>query len=96
MLPRLFRLGGIKMTNKKEIRITGSAVYPITVGENAIISEPDGSTRRTSVVVNVEEISDSEIKFETQNSIYYLRLKKQKPLAGIILKKLFEMRERQC
>jgi hypothetical protein len=96
MLPRLFRLGGIKMTYKKEIKITGSAVYPITVGENAIISESDGSTRRTSVVVKVEEISDSEIKFETQNSIYYLRLKKQEPLAGIILKKLFEMRERQC
>ena len=96
MLPRLFRLGGIKMTYKKEIKITGSAVYPITVGENAIISESDGSTRRTSVVVKVEEISDSEIKFETQNSIYYLRLKKQESLAGIILKKLFEMRERQC
>ena len=84
------------MTNKKEIRITGSVVYPITVGKNAIISESDGSTRRTSVVVKVEEISDSEIKVETQNSIYYLRLKKQEPLAGIILKKLFEMSERQC
>ena len=56
MLPRLFRLGGIKMTYKKEIKITGSAVYPITVGENAIISESDGSTRRTSVVFRVEEI----------------------------------------
>lgn len=32
------------MANKKEIRITGFAVYPITVGENAIISESDGST----------------------------------------------------
>ena len=96
MLPRPFHLGGIKMTNKKEIRITGSAVYPITVGENAIISESDGSTRRTSVVVSVEKISESEIRFETQNSIYYLGQKKQEPLAEVILKKIFEMRERQC
>lgn len=84
------------MSNKKEIKITGTAVHPITVGEVAIITESDGSIRRTSVVVNVEKISDSEIRFETQNSIYYLGQNKQEPLAGVILKKMFEMREHQC
>ena len=42
------------MSTKKEITITGSAVNPITVGEVALIAESDGSTRRTSVVVSVE------------------------------------------
>ena len=64
------------MSTKKEITITGSAVNPITVGEVALIAESDGSTRRTSVVVNVEEISDTEVRFETQNSIYTLRKQK--------------------
>lgn len=80
------------MTNKKEITITGSAVNPITVGEVALIAECDGSTRRTSVVVNVEEISDTEVRFETQNSIYTLRKQKNNLLAGMMVRKMFEMR----
>ena len=80
------------MTNKKEITITGSAVNPITVGEVALIAESDGSTRRTSVVVNVEEISDTEVRFETQNSIYTLRKQKNNLLAGMMVRKMFEMR----
>ena len=80
------------MTNKKEITITGSAVNPITVGEVALIAESDGSTRKTSVVINVEEISDTEVKFETQNSIYTLRKTKSNLIAGMMVKKMFEMR----
>ena len=80
------------MTNKKEITITGSAVNPITVGKVALIAESDGSTRRTSVVVNVEEISDTEVRFETQNSIYTLRKQKNNLLAGMMVRKMFEMR----
>lgn len=80
------------MTNKKEITITGSAVNPITVGEVALIAESDGSTRRTSVVVNVEEISDTEVRFENQNSIYTLRKQKNNLLAGMMVRKMFEMR----
>jgi len=80
------------MSTKKEITITGSAVNPITVGEVALIAESDGSTRRTSVVVNVEEISDTEVRFETQNSIYTLRKQKNNLLAGMMVRKMFEMR----
>ena len=80
------------MTNKKEITITGSAVNPITVGEVALIAESDGSTRKTSVVVNVEEISDTEVRFETRNSIYTLRKNKSNLIAGMMVKKMFEMR----
>ena len=80
------------MSTKKEITITGSAVNPITVGEVALIAESDGSTRRTSVVVNVEEISETEVRFETQNSIYTPRKQKNNLLAGMIVRKMFEMR----
>lgn len=80
------------MSTKKEISITGSAVNPIKIGESAIISESDGSTRKTSVVVSVEEISDTEVRFETQNSIYTLRKTKSNFIAGMMVKKMFEMR----
>ena len=80
------------MSIKKEITITGAAVNPITVGEVALIAESDGSTIRTSVVVNVEEFSDTEVKFETQNSIYTLHKTKSNPIAGMMIKKMFEMR----
>lgn len=80
------------MSTKKEITITGSAVNPIKVGEQALIAESDGSTRKTSVVVHVEEISDTEVRFETQNSIYTLRKTKSNLIAGMMVKKMFEMR----
>ena len=80
------------MSIKREITITGSAVNPIKVGEVAFIAESDGSTTRTSVVVNVEEISDTVVKFETQNSIYTLCKTKSNPIAGMMIKRMFEMR----
>lgn len=80
------------MATKKEITIIGSAVNPITVGEVALIAESDGSTRRTSVVISVENNSDTEVRFETQNSIYTLRKSKSNPIAGMMIKKMFEMR----
>ena len=80
------------MSTQKEITITGSAVNPIKVGEVALIAESDGSTRRTSVVVSVEEISDTEVRFETQNSIYTLRKQNNNLLAGMMVRKMFEMR----
>lgn len=81
------------MSTKKEITITGSAVNPITVGEVALIAESDGSTRRTSVVMSVEEISDTEVRFENRNSLYTLRNQKSNPIAGMMVKKMLEMRE---
>lgn len=72
---------------KKIIEITGEALFPIKVGENAIISEDGSNTRRTSTVINVKEISKNEIHFETRNSIYHLHKQpeKSKSIAGTIL-----------
>ena len=58
---------------KKMLEITGSLVYPITVGESAFIHEEEG-IRRTSTVLSMEKMSQSEIRFETQNTRYLLRM----------------------
>ena len=58
---------------KKMLEITGHLIYPITVGESAFIHEAEGS-RRTSTVLSMEKMSQSEISFETQNTKYLLHM----------------------
>lgn len=76
---------------KKVIEITGEPLFPIKVGENAVISEDGSNTRRTSTVISVKEISKHEIHFETRNSIYHLQKRPQesKSIAGQILLHMF-------
>ena len=57
---------------KKALNIFGTPVCKIKVGERALIAETNGSTRQTSVVKQVREITDSKICFETQNTFYTL------------------------
>lgn len=61
---------------KKMLEITGSLIYPITVGESAFIHEAEG-IRRTSTVLSMESPSQSDIRFETQNTNYLLHLVEQ-------------------
>lgn len=58
---------------KKMLEITGSLIYPITVGKSAFIHEGEG-IRRTSTVLSMEKMSQSEIRFETQNTRYLLHM----------------------
>ncbi|WP_314724593.1 hypothetical protein [Enterocloster bolteae] len=58
---------------KKMLEINGSLIYPITVGESAFIREAEG-IRRTSVVLSLEEMSQSDIRFETRNTKYLLHM----------------------
>jgi hypothetical protein len=58
---------------KKMLEITGHLIYPITVGESAFIHEAEG-IRRTSTVLSMEKMSQSEISFETQNTKYLLHM----------------------
>ena len=58
---------------KKMLEITGSLIYPITVGESAFIHEGEG-IRRTSTVLSMEKMSQSEIRFETRNTRYLLHM----------------------
>lgn len=61
---------------KKIVEITGNLVYPIMVGESAFVRE-SGSLRRTSTVLSMESPSQSDIRFETQNTNYLLHLVEQ-------------------
>lgn len=61
------------MENKKILEINGAPVFPVTVGIPAFISEHDG-IRRTSRVLSVRKISQTEIRFETLNTNYLLHL----------------------
>lgn len=58
---------------KKTLEITGYPLYPITVGYSAFICETNGM-RRTSSVLSMEMISQTEIQFETCNTNYYLHI----------------------
>lgn len=63
------------MNHQKEtVCIAGSLLLPITIGEPALIREHDGSYRRTSSVVSMDKLSDTELKFETLNTHYLLHL----------------------
>lgn len=61
---------------KKSIEITGWLLYPIAVGNSAFIHETNGM-RRTSTVLSLEVISQTEIRFETRNTNYCLHLAPQ-------------------
>ena len=56
---------------KGKIEITGKAAYAIKTGERAMILGED--SRLTSVVQQIISVADSEIVFETENTIYTLK-----------------------
>lgn len=60
---------------KKNMDIVGFPIIPIAVGYAAWINEGDNA-RRTSRVLSMEEISHTEIRFETENTNYHLRILK--------------------
>ena len=56
---------------KKNLKLTGSLIYPIEVGEAAFIREADGM-RMTSTVLRTEKISA-----QTVNTNYHLHVKQE-------------------
>jgi hypothetical protein len=67
---------------KKMLEITGSLIYPITVGESAFIHEGEG-IRKTSTVLSMEKMSQSEISFETQNTKYLLHMTSEMEVSAV-------------
>lgn len=55
---------------KKVIEITGIPIFPIETGAIAIIYDGD-NVRKTSVVMDVQKISQTEMNFETLNTLYH-------------------------
>lgn len=59
---------------KKTLCIAGSMTLPLAIGQPAVILERDGSYRQTTTVLNMKKLSDSVIRFETQNTRYLLHV----------------------
>lgn len=58
---------------KREMTIAGVPLQPILRGRPAVIREANGC-RRTTPVLWVDELSSTEVTFETQNTVYHLRV----------------------
>lgn len=59
---------------KKNCAITGTVIFPLTVGSRAIV-QTDQGTLTTSAVEAIRHISPKTIGFETMNSYYLVTLK---------------------
>lgn len=65
------------MNFEKETReIDGCLLRPIEIGESAFIKVSDGMLR-TSRVLQLQILSQSEVQFETQNTNYSLHIVKE-------------------
>lgn len=80
-------------SDKKVIEIHGVFQKPLEIGSSAFILENNG-IRRTSTVLEYKQVSENEIRFETLNTIYHLRLKQNKSLCGVILKHMIQTAEK--
>ena len=59
---------------KKTLCIAGSMILPIAIGQPAVILERDGGYRQTTTVLNMKKLSESVIRFETQNTRFFLHV----------------------
>ena len=59
---------------KKTLCIAGSMFLPLAIGQPAVILERDGGSSQPTTVLNMKTLSDSGIRFETQNTRYLLHV----------------------
>ena len=59
---------------KKTLCIAGSIILPLAIGKPAVILERDGGYRQTTNMLNMKKLSESVIRFETQNTRYLLHV----------------------
>ena len=59
---------------KKTLCIAGSMILPLTIGKPAVILERAGGYRQTTNMLNMKKLSESVIRFETQNTRYLLHV----------------------
>ncbi len=62
-----------KAMRKREMTIAGIPLQPIRRGKPAVIREANGC-RQTTPVLWVDQLSSTEVTFETQNTVYHLRV----------------------
>lgn len=59
---------------KQTIQISGTMLSPLEVGKPAHIREENGGYRHTTNIQCVERVSLDEIRFETHNTYYVLKI----------------------
>ncbi len=64
---------------KKTRELDGYLLTPIEIGASAFIKVSDGMLR-TSRVLRLQTLTQSEVQFETQNTNYRLHLAKEVPV----------------
>lgn len=64
---------------KKTRELDGCLLIPIVIGASAFIKIPDGMLR-TSRVLKLQMVTQSEVQFETQNTNYHLHLVEEVPV----------------
>ena len=77
----IFKRLEVKPKEKKQIVLNGSLLRPLSVGRGAIL-HAGGNIYHTSRVVAILEESEDCVRFETQNSHYYLSMSPF-PLAAV-------------
>lgn len=61
---------------KKNVLISGMIHLPLKIGERAVIFQNNGGSTHTSIVEAINQIAESFIMFETENSVYCVRQSK--------------------
>ena len=75
---------------KREVHISGKLLYPLQVGNAAVISRKSDIIR-TSSVVSIREENDEYVCFETKNSVYQVSMKPAANMAHAVMTSFLKM-----
>ena len=75
---------------KREVHISGKLIFPLKVGNSAVISRKS-DVIRTSPVVSIREENEDYVCFETENSVYQVSMKPVANTARAVLTSFLKM-----
>ena len=75
---------------KREVHISGKLIFPLKVGNSAVISRKS-DVIRTSPVVSIREENEEYVCFETENSVYQVSMKPVANTARAVLTSFLKM-----
>lgn len=75
---------------KREVHISGKLIFPLKVGNSAVISR-QSDIIRTSAVVSIREENEDYVCFETENSVYQVSMKPVANTARAVLTSFLKM-----
>lgn len=75
---------------KREVHISGKLIFPLKVGNSAVISRKS-DVIRTSPVISIREENDEYVCFETENSVYQVSMKPVANAARAVMSSFLKM-----